>query len=90
MSCCPRLLEEETGKRAELEQLHLRQQRALSRTEAEKEELVADQLEKERQLQAAMAQLGKLETERWGALEKYEARSHFLKCITPPLITAVK
>lgn len=69
-----RLLDEEAGKRAELEQLHLSQQRALSQTEAEKQELVTEQLAKERQLQAAMSQLDKLESERQEALEQYKVR----------------
>uniref|UniRef100_A0A674MG00 Switch-associated protein 70 n=1 Tax=Takifugu rubripes TaxID=31033 RepID=A0A674MG00_TAKRU len=72
-----RLLNEEAGKRAELEQLHLSQQMALSQTEAEKQELVAEQLAKERQLQAAMSQLDKLESERQEALEKYKVRAPF-------------
>uniref|UniRef100_A0AAQ4Q878 Switch-associated protein 70 n=1 Tax=Gasterosteus aculeatus aculeatus TaxID=481459 RepID=A0AAQ4Q878_GASAC len=67
-----RLLEEEAAKRAELEQIHLQQQRALSQTEAEKQELVAEQRAKERDLQAAMLQLETLERERHGALEQYE------------------
>lgn len=71
-----RLLEEEAGKRAELEQIHLQQQRALSQTEAEKQELEAERLAKERDLQAAMQQLDRLERERHGALEQYEVRSH--------------
>ncbi|XP_049417114.1 switch-associated protein 70 [Epinephelus fuscoguttatus] len=66
------LLEEEAAKRAELEQIHLQQQRMLSQTEAEKQELVAEQLAKERDLQAAMLQLERLERERQGALEQYE------------------
>lgn len=77
--CCAfhnRLLEEEAAKRAELEQIHLQQQRALSQTEAEKQELVAEQRAKERDLQAAMLQLETLERERHGALEQYEVRSH--------------
>lgn len=69
-----RLLEEEAAKRSELEQLHLRQQRVLCQTEAEKQELVAEQLEKERALQAAMTQLDQLEKERHGALQQYEVR----------------
>lgn len=72
----PRLLEEETSKRAELEQLHLQQQRALSQTKAEKQELVAMQLTKDRDLQAARLQLDKLESEQQEALEKYKVRSH--------------
>ncbi|XP_029284437.1 switch-associated protein 70 [Cottoperca gobio] len=67
-----RLLEEEVAKRAEMEQIHLQQQRALSQTEAEKRELVAEQLAKERDLQAAKLQLETLESERHGALEQYE------------------
>ncbi|XP_003970057.2 switch-associated protein 70 [Takifugu rubripes] len=74
-----RLLNEEAGKRAELEQLHLSQQMALSQTEAEKQELVAEQLAKERQLQAAMSQLDKLESERQEALEKYKEVSRKLE-----------
>lgn len=62
-----------------MEQLHLNQQRMLSQTEAEKQELVAEQLDKERQLQAAMLQLDKLESERQGALEKYKVRPHLFK-----------
>lgn len=60
----------------ELEQLHLHQQRTLSQTEAEKRELVAVQLAKERDLQAAMLQLDRLERERRGAVEQYEVRPH--------------
>lgn len=75
--CCVlhlRLLEEEAAKRVELEQLHLHQQRTLSQTEAEKQELVAVQLAKERDLQGAMLQLNRLERERRGAVEQYEVR----------------
>lgn len=71
-----RLLEEEATKRAELEQMHLQQQRALSQTEAEKQELVTEQLAKERELEMAMLQLERLQKERKGALEQYEVRSH--------------
>lgn len=81
----PRLLDEEAGKRAELEQLHLHQQQALSQTEAEKQELVAKQLAKERQLKEAMLQLDKLEKERHGVLEKYEVRSHYIKSLVRTL-----
>uniref|UniRef100_A0A665T844 Switch-associated protein 70 n=1 Tax=Echeneis naucrates TaxID=173247 RepID=A0A665T844_ECHNA len=69
-----RLLEEEATKRAELEQIHLQQQRVLSQTESEKQELVAEQLAKERELQKAILQLEKLEHERQGAVEQYEVR----------------
>lgn len=81
----PRLLHEEAGKRAELEQLHHHQQQALSQTEAEKQELVAEHLAKERQLKAAMLQLDKLERERQGALEKYEVRTHYVKALIKTL-----
>lgn len=67
-----RLLEEEATKRAELEQIHLRQQRAISETEAEKQELEKERLAKENALQAAMEQLEHLEMERQGALEQYQ------------------
>lgn len=67
-----RLLEEEATKRAELEQIHLRQQRAISETEAEKQELEKERLAKESALQAAMEQLDVLEQERRGALEQYQ------------------
>lgn len=67
-----RLLEEESTKRAELEQIHLRQQRAISETEAEKQELEKERLAKESALQAAMKQLDQLEKEREGALEQYQ------------------
>lgn len=67
-----RLLEEEATKRAELEQIHLRQQRAISETEAEKQELEKERLAKESALQAAMQQLEHLEKERQGALEQYQ------------------
>lgn len=66
------MLEEEATKRAELEQLHLRQQRAISQTEAEKQELEKERVAKENALQAAMAQLEQLEEERQGALEQYQ------------------
>lgn len=59
-----------------MEQLHLQQQRALSQTEAEKKELVAVQLAKERDLQAARLQLERLESERQEALEQYKVGSH--------------
>lgn len=75
MLLCGRLLEEEAAKRAELEQIHLQQQRALSQTEAEKEELKAEQLAKERDLHAAMQQLERLQQERHGALQQYEVRN---------------
>ncbi|XP_061566420.1 switch-associated protein 70 [Cololabis saira] len=67
-----RLLEEEVAKRAELQQIHLQQQMALSQTEAEKRELKAEQLAKERDLQAAALQLETLQNERQGALKQYE------------------
>lgn len=76
--CCVltcRLLEEEAAKRAELEQMHLQQQRKLYQNEAEKQELVAEQLAKERELKAAQLQLERLEKERQGALEQYKVRS---------------
>lgn len=59
-------------KRAELEQIHLRQQRAISKTEAEKQELEKERLAKENALQAAMSQLEQLEQERQGALMQYQ------------------
>ncbi|KAG8001563.1 Switch-associated protein 70 [Nibea albiflora] len=76
------LLEEEAAKRAELEEIHLQQQRALSQTEAEKQELEADRLAKERDLQAAMLQLDSLEKERHGALEQYKEVSRKLERAT--------
>lgn len=79
LSC--RLLEEEAAKRAELEQMHLQQQRILSQTVAEKQEMVAEQLAKERKLQAAQVQLERLERERQGALEQYKVRSHMWMCL---------
>ncbi|RXM36376.1 Switch-associated protein 70 [Acipenser ruthenus] len=69
-----RLLEEEATKRAELEHLHLQQQKAISRTEAEKQELEQQRIVKEQALQAAMLQLGQLESERKEALEQYEVQ----------------
>lgn len=74
MSVWSRLLEEEAAKRAELEQIHLQQQQAISETEAEKQELEKERLAKENALQAAMTQLEKLESERQGALEQYQVR----------------
>lgn len=70
----PRLLEEEATKRAELEQIHLHQQRTISETEAEKQELEKEGTAKESALQAAMLQLEQLESERQGALEQYQVR----------------
>uniref|UniRef100_A0A673ZPD5 Switch-associated protein 70 n=1 Tax=Salmo trutta TaxID=8032 RepID=A0A673ZPD5_SALTR len=67
-----RLLEEEATKRAELEQIHLHQQRTISETEAEKQELAKEGTAKESALQAAMLQLEQLESERQGALEQYQ------------------
>lgn len=67
-----RLLEEEAEKRAELEVIHLHQQRAISETEAEKQELEKERLAKESALQAAMKQLEELEQERQGALAQYQ------------------
>lgn len=75
-SVCIRLLEEEATKRAELEQLHLQQQRAISETEAEKQELEKERVAKENALQAAMEQLEHLEEERQGALEQYQVMRH--------------
>lgn len=66
------LLEEEAAKRAELERIQQQQQRALSQTEAEKQELMAEQLAKERDLQAAVQQLERLQRERQGAVKQYE------------------
>lgn len=77
--CCllfNRLLEEEAAKRVEMEQIYLKQQRTLTQTEAEKEELMAEQLAKERELQAASQQLDRLEKERQGALEQYQVHNH--------------
>lgn len=71
-ACVRRLLEEESTKRAELEQHHLRQQRAITETEAEKQELEKERQAKESALQTAMAQLEHLEKERQGALEQYQ------------------
>lgn len=68
------MLEEEATKRAELEQIHLRQQQAISETEAEKQELEKERVAKENALQAAMKQLEQLEQERQGALEQYQVR----------------
>lgn len=76
-----RLLEEEAEKRAELEQVHLRQQRAISETEAEKQELERERLAKESALQAAMKQLEELEQERQGALEQYQVRGTLFKML---------
>lgn len=70
-----RLLEEEAAKRAELEQLHLLQQKELFQTEAEKKELIAEQQAKERDLEAATEQLQRLEKERQDVLEQYEVRA---------------
>ncbi|KAM9765110.1 switch-associated protein 70 [Menidia menidia] len=74
-----RLLEEEAAKRAELEQIHQQQQKALFQTETEKQELMAERLAKERDLQAATLQLERLEKERQGAVEQYEETSKKLK-----------
>lgn len=80
---CFRLLEEEATKRAELEQIHLRQQRAISETEAEKQELVKERLAKENALQTAMEQLEHLEKERQGALEQYQVRNIVPRTVHP-------
>lgn len=69
-----RLLDEEVAKRFELERLHSEQQRVLSQTEAEKQELVAVRKTKERELSSAMEQLDNLEKERQGALQQFEVR----------------
>lgn len=66
------LLEEEAAKRAELERIQQQQQRALSQTKAEKQELMAEHLAKERDLQAAVQQLERLQRERQGAVKQYE------------------
>lgn len=71
-----RLLEEEAAKRAELECLHLQQKQALCQTQAKKQELEIERLDKERELQAAVVQLERVETERHGALQKYEVREN--------------
>lgn len=65
-------MEEEATKRAELEQIHLRQQRTISESEAEKQELEKERVAKESALQAAMKQLDQLEEERQGALQQYQ------------------
>lgn len=62
------------AKRSELELLHSDQQRVLSQTEAEKQELVAVRKARERELSTAMEQLDKLEKERQGALHQFEVR----------------
>lgn len=69
-----RLLDEEVAKRSELERLHSEQQRVLSQTEAEKQELVAVRQTKEKELSTAMEQLDQLEKERQGALQQFEVR----------------
>ena len=69
-----RLLEEDVAKRAELEEIHIHQQRAISETEAEKQQLEKARLAKESALEAAMLQLEQLESERQGALEQYQVR----------------
>ncbi|TTK78898.1 Switch-associated protein 70 [Bagarius yarrelli] len=70
-----RLLDEEVKKRAELEQIHLQQQRAISQTQQEKEQLEQQRLEQDRTLQMAMQQLESLEQQRQEALQDYEARN---------------
>ncbi|KAK5901764.1 hypothetical protein CesoFtcFv8_007092 [Champsocephalus esox] len=65
--------EEEAVKRAELEEFHRQQQRAIAETKAEKQELERERLIKESELQAAMKQLDQLEEDRQGALEQYQA-----------------
>lgn len=70
----PRLLDDEVAKRSELERLHQRQQKVLSQTEAEKQELVAVREAKERELSTAMEQLDRLEKEQQGALQQFEVR----------------
>lgn len=86
-----RLLEEESTKRAELEQIHLRQQRAISETEAEKQELEKERLAKESALQAAMKQLDQLEKEREGALEQYQVSvTAAPRVMWPPNLATVK
>lgn len=69
------MLEEESTKRAELEEIHLRQQQAISETEAEKQELQKERLAKDNALRDAMMQLEKLEQDRQGALEQYQVGS---------------
>ncbi|KAJ4918507.1 hypothetical protein JOQ06_003388 [Pogonophryne albipinna] len=64
--------DEEAMHKLQASLLEEEQQRALLQTEAEKQELVAEQRLKERELQAAMLQLEKLERERLGALEQYQ------------------
>ncbi|CAG5957572.1 unnamed protein product [Menidia menidia] len=76
------LLEEEACKRAELEQIHLKQQRAISETEAEKQELEKQRRAKESALQAAMRQLEDLEQERQGALQQYQTVMNRLEAAT--------
>lgn len=70
----PRLLDDEVAKRSELERLHQQQQKVLSQTEAEKQELVAVREAKERELSTAMDQLDRLEKEQQGALQQFEVR----------------
>lgn len=68
----------------ELEQLHLHQQRTISETEAEKQELQKERVAKENALQAAMEQLEHLEKERQGALEQYQVRPSRATAMHPP------
>ena len=72
------MLEEEAVKRAELEEFHLQQQRAIAETKAEKQELERERLIKENALQAAMKQLDQLEEDRQGALEQYQVREMWI------------
>lgn len=67
------------AKRSELERLHSEQQRVLSQTESEKQELVAVRKANERALSTAMEQLDKLEKERQGALHHFEVRGHLFE-----------
>uniref|UniRef100_A0A8C6T7H9 Switch-associated protein 70 n=1 Tax=Neogobius melanostomus TaxID=47308 RepID=A0A8C6T7H9_9GOBI len=66
-----RILEEESLKRAELEQIHLNQQRRSLRPEAQNQELQKERLAKEAALQDALKQLDELAQERQG-LEQYQ------------------
>ncbi|XP_057703122.1 switch-associated protein 70 [Corythoichthys intestinalis] len=68
-----RLLEEETARRAELEHLHFQQM------QDRKGEPAAEHPAQEQELRAAVARLEKAETERHGALRKYEEVSRNLE-----------
>ena len=79
--CVCRLLEEESTKREELEKIHLRQQRAISETEAEKKELEKERTDLLEDVTSNKRKMKELEDNLLYRLTSTQARGpHFLTC----------